>query len=107
MDALKEIELTSGAWFGDYPMTLNFPQSWDISILGEGTIPALSDNQIEKGIKNPIGSNRLYELASIKKSIAIIVDDTTRPTPASKIIPFILDELYKAGELNGITLPLL
>ena len=45
----------------------------------------------------PIGTPRIAELAKGQESAAIIVDDLSRPTPASKIIPFLLRELTAAG----------
>jgi lactate racemase len=94
---LKEIELLSAAWYGDKPITVNFPSSWDIVVVGEKNIPALTDNQIIEKINNPIGSPRLLDLASKRNRIAIIIDDITRPTPTDKLIPFILEELKQAG----------
>lgn len=87
----------SRAWYGDEELTLNFPSGWDVEILGPKDAPALSDAQIERALAEPIGTSRISELAEGKKSAAIIVDDLSRPTPAAKVVPFLLRELASAG----------
>ncbi len=87
----------TGAWHGDKELTLNFPSNWEVEMLSPKDAPALSDNQIERAFANPIGTPPISELAKGRKSAAIIVDDLSRPTPASKVIPFLLQELTAAG----------
>ena len=91
----------SGAWYGDEKLTLNFPEGWQVEVLGPEDGPALSDAQIEKAYAEPIGTPRIAELAKGKKSAAIIVDDLSRPTPAARVIPFLLRELAAAGVPNS------
>lgn len=52
---------------------------------------------IREAIKNPIGCKQLSTLVNSKMKITILCDDNTRPTPAHKIIPIILEELRQAG----------
>jgi len=59
--------------------------------------PALNTAQIEKAFANPIGTAPIHELAKGRKSAVIIVDDLSRPTPASVLIPYVLRELAMAG----------
>ncbi|MCY3549449.1 MAG: lactate racemase domain-containing protein [Candidatus Poribacteria bacterium] len=87
----------SGAWYGDKELTLNFPTDWEVEMLDPKDAPTLSDTQIEQAFAEPIGTPRISELAKGKKSATIIVDDLSRPTPASRIIPYILRELTSAG----------
>lgn len=91
----------SGAWYGDKELTLNFPTDWEVEMLGPKDAPTLSDTQIEQAFAEPIGTPRISELAKGKKSATIIVDDLSRPTPASRIIPYILRELTSAGVLKS------
>ena len=90
-------------------MIVNFPYSDTDSL----EIPADCDIQIfdlpihkfhitgsaavEKAMLKPIESKRLFELAFGKKKILIVADDISRPTPISKFVHFILDELAEAG----------
>ena len=87
----------SGAWYGDKELVLNFPTDWEVEMLDPKDAPTLSDTQIEQAFAEPIGTPCISELAKSKKSAAIIVDDLSRPTPASRIIPYILRELTSAG----------
>ena len=87
----------SRAWYGDEALSLDFPTGWEVEVLGPKDAPVLSDTQIEKAFAEPIGTPRISELAKGKKSAAIVVDDLSRPTPAAKVIPFLLRELASAG----------
>lgn len=87
----------SHAWYGDIELPLDFPSGWEVEILGPKDGPALSDAQIEQAFAEPIGTERISELAKGKKSAAIVVDDLSRPTPAASVIPFILRELTSAA----------
>ncbi len=87
----------SHAWYGDNALTLKFPKGWEVEILGPNDAPKLSDKQIESAVAEPIGTSRITELAKGKKSAAIVVDDLSRPTPAARVIPFLLQELSEAG----------
>ena len=91
------VTVRSGAWYGDRELTLNFPTDWEVETLGPKDAPTLSDTHIEQAFAEPIGTPRISEVAKGKKSAAIIVDDLSRPTPASRIIPYILQELTSAG----------
>lgn len=87
----------SRAWYGDEELTLSFPTGWDVKMLSPRDAPALSDAQIEQAFAEPIGTERIAQLAKGKRSAAIIVDDLSRPTPAAQVIPFLLQELTVAG----------
>ena len=87
----------SRAWYGDEELTLSFPAGWKVEVLGPKDAPVLPDAQIEQAFAEPIGTQRISELARGKKSAAIIVDDLSRPTPAATLIPFLLRELTSAG----------
>jgi len=52
--------------------------------------------EIERALNEPIGTQRLSELAKPGDKIAIVVNDQTRSTPSYLILPPVLDELNKA-----------
>lgn len=87
------------AWYGDTELDLEFPESWDVSVLrhrGDGT-PALDDAGFRKAFANPIGTPPIREGAKGKKEICILFDDMSRATPSADIIPYVLEELAAAG----------
>jgi nickel-dependent lactate racemase len=57
-------------------------------------------NEIENALLNPINCERIKEFCNEKSKIVILIDDWTRPTPAYKIIPFILKEMKEANVKN-------
>lgn len=52
---------------------------------------------IEEALEHPIATGRLRELLDPDDRVVIIVDDITRPTPAAKILPHILERIEKVG----------
>jgi len=53
--------------------------------------------EIERALKEPIGTRRLSEIAKSGDEVAIVVDDATRATPSYLMLPPILNELNSAG----------
>ncbi|MFQ6076848.1 MAG: nickel-dependent lactate racemase [Candidatus Bathyarchaeia archaeon] len=98
-DVKKVVELPQGAWFGDDILTLPFPPDWDISVckMAGHDAPPVTDEEIRKAFANPIGTKTISELAKGKKEVVIVVDDITRATPTAPIIPYVLEEIHKAG----------
>ena len=67
----------------------------------EGT-PAPSIEQMTlEAFSNPTGTDPLPDLLSRAKSIAIIVDDGTRPTPVTEILGVLLPYLMDHGSLRA------
>jgi nickel-dependent lactate racemase len=56
-----------------------------------------SKAEIERALSQPIGTQRLSEIAKAGDKVAIVVDDATRATPSYMMILPLLDELNKAG----------
>ena len=61
--------------------------------------PAVPDArvEVERVLKEPIGSNRLSEIVKPEHRVAIVVDDATRSAPSRLLVLPILDELNSAG----------
>ena len=53
--------------------------------------------EIERALKEPVGSKRLVEIVKPESKVAIVVDDATRPAPSHLMVPPLLDELNSAG----------
>jgi nickel-dependent lactate racemase len=53
--------------------------------------------EIDRALSQPIGTERLSEIAKPDDKVAIVVDDATRATPSYLMIVPLLDELNKAG----------
>jgi nickel-dependent lactate racemase len=61
--------------------------------------PAVPDArvEVEKALKEPMGSKRLSEIVKPEHKVAIVVDDATRSAPSRILILPILDELNGVG----------
>jgi len=53
--------------------------------------------EVERAIKEPIGSKRLSEMAKPESKVAIVVDDATRKAPSEVMLIPVLAELNAAG----------
>ncbi len=53
--------------------------------------------EVERALKEPIGTQRLSKIVKPGEKIAIVTSDLTRPVPTYKILPALLDELALAG----------
>ena len=101
---MQTVDVPWGVWYNEAPFSLQFPDNWNVEPAGMTDAPEITDEQIKRSFANPIGSPRIAEMARGKKTVAIAVDDLTRPTQAYRFIPFIIDELHEAGvKDNDIT----
>jgi nickel-dependent lactate racemase len=57
----------------------------------------IGDAGIRRALAEPIGAPPLHEVAAGRRDAAILIDDLTRPTPSYRILPYILEELSRAG----------
>jgi lactate racemase len=53
--------------------------------------------EVERALKEPIGSKLLYEIAKPESKVAIVVDDATRKAPSERMLMPVLAELNAAG----------
>jgi len=96
---VKEFKIPWAAWRDPDNLNLTFPDTWDLTMCrmkGADDLE-LSSDEIKKAILNPIGTPRLAEIAEGKNSVVIVVDDMTRTTQASKILPHLFEELNRVG----------
>lgn len=54
-------------------------------------------DEVNRALKNPIGSKRLCDIVKKDESVCIITSDITRPMPSKIVVPAVLDELHEAG----------
>lgn len=87
------------AWYDEREIQIDFPERWQIEICtmsGHGR-KELADDDLRRALIEPIASPPLKELARGKKEAAILFDDLSRPTPAWRVIPMVVDEMKKSG----------
>lgn len=85
--------------YGDVPVTIDFPDNWEIyvsEINGYKRKP-MRCNELREVMNQPVGVLPIREGAKNKKSAVIIIDDITRPTPCKEIAEIAIEELLEAG----------
>jgi len=60
-------------------------------------MPYDEDHEIESALSSPIGTARLCELVGKGDQVVIIASDITRPSPTSKLLPVLVQELAAGG----------
>ena len=56
-----------------------------------------AEAEIERALREPVGSKKLCEIVKPESTVAIVVDDATRPAPSHLMVPLMLKELKGAG----------
>ena len=52
---------------------------------------------VRRALAQPIGTPRLCEIVKPGQKIVIVTSDITRPRPTARVMPFVLEELDRAG----------
>ncbi|MFX1312505.1 MAG: nickel-dependent lactate racemase [Promethearchaeota archaeon] len=96
---INKFKVPWAAWRDPEFLELTFPNSWNVSLykMNGSDAPELKAEEIRNSILNPIGTPKISELGKDKTNTVIVIDDMTRPTPISKIIPYVLEELKQVG----------
>jgi len=89
-------------WGGD-EITVGLPDHWRLSGVLEpdgGSAVEEPRAAVRAALASPVGALRLSDLVSEAASVALVVDDASRPTPVDVIFPAVLEELERAGVDN-------
>lgn len=91
----KIIKVPWAAWCKPDFLDLKYPASWDVIVcrMKGAQQEELSDDDIKSSIINPIGTPKLSQIAKEKENVVIVIDDMTRTTQISRILPHVLLEL--------------
>jgi nickel-dependent lactate racemase len=95
---MKTVDLPWGAWYGDgSPHTVQFPEGWTVDVCSMRGGQDIGDDGIRQRLGTPTGSPTVGHLAAESASAAILLDDLSRPTPAFRLLPYLLEELSEGG----------
>jgi len=82
-------------------LSFELPKSWSLIAMAEPKeVAALEDvgESLRSGLRAPIGMKGLAELLPRpNRKVVILVEDQTRPSPVSLILPPLLEELFALG----------
>jgi nickel-dependent lactate racemase len=96
------VEIPVLLWYGNKKLSLDFPSPWDVTsypMAGDQYQPLIKDN-LHDILAHPIGTKPIGALARGCNEVAIVVDDMTRATNPTLVLPYILDELHNCGISN-------
>jgi len=94
---MKAVSIRWKAWHGDETCELTFPDSWDVQLCAMADAPRAPEHEVRRAFSHPISSPPLDVIADGAKSVAIAVDDLTRPTPTRELLPIVLEYLRSSG----------
>lgn len=83
-------------WYGT-SLDISLPDSWETTVQQMTGGPDIGDEGIRNAFADPIGAPALRNIAKGRKNAAIVIDDISRPTPAYRILPHVLEELEAGG----------
>ncbi|MCD6312607.1 MAG: DUF2088 domain-containing protein [Thaumarchaeota archaeon] len=93
------ISIPEAAWADSKEKVLKFPSGWKVKVypMRGYNARSISEKDVVKALRNPIGSKPLRRLAEGKEEVVIVFDDHTRPTRAGLIAEAVLEELKSSG----------
>lgn len=95
---MSELKITL-PWGAD-DICLSLPDGWHLNgVLEPLPQPGVEDPVVETrhSLEDPSGSPRLRDLVEDGMTVAMVIDDLSRPTPVDLILPTVLEELQLGG----------
>jgi nickel-dependent lactate racemase len=89
------IELPYGK--GTLPLDVPEKNHLEVAVPKEYIPPRQPEHMIQEALHNPLGTDRLSTMICPGETVAIVIDDYTRPCPTKIILPPVLEELKNAG----------
>ena len=89
------IELPYGK--GTLPLDVPEKNLLEVAVPKEYIQPRQSEEMIQEALHNPFGTDRLSTMVGPGETVAIVIDDYTRPCPTKMLLPPVLEELKSAG----------
>ncbi len=86
--------------FGDTELAFSLPENWNVvETCMPKEVPPCESAQAEalRALHEPIGSPGLSEFLKDAKTVAVIVDDISRPTPVADFFRPVMEAVEKAG----------
>ncbi len=80
--------------YGRNHLTVEIPSN-NLTVLTPRFVPGLADERAAflEGVRNPMGARPLRETVGPQDHVALVIPDITRPFPADRVLPWVLEEL--------------
>ena len=89
------IELPYGK--GTLPLDVPEKNLLEVAVPKEFIQPQQPEMMIKEALQHPLGTDPLSTMIRPGETVAIVIDDYTRPCPTKSILPPVLEELKQAG----------
>ena len=66
------IRLQTGAWYGDHPVELGLPESWDVSLFSPRTGPVLDEAEIDLLVRSRDYSSDPYSCTHVNRNVRVL-----------------------------------
>lgn len=85
--------------YGTEKVSFTVPDANFIGVMDPPEVPPIADlsGAVRQAMETPYGGKKLEEIIVPGKKIAIIIDDGSRPTPISVILPILLERIESLG----------
>ena len=93
------IELPYGK--GSLPLDVPDENLLEIVVPKEFIQPGQPELMIKEALQKPLGTDRLSKAVNPGETVAIVIDDYTRPCPTKMLLPPVLEELRLAGVIDS------
>ena len=94
---MQTVSIPWAVWYSTTKFDLTFPDAWEVIVSEMKGGPDIGDAGIRRALAEPIGAPPLRRLARGRQNAVILVDDISRPTPAYRLLPYVLEELAHGG----------
>jgi len=85
--------------YGKGTLSLDVPDKnlLEVAVPKEFIQPQQPELMVQEALQHPLGADRLSTMIGAGETVAIVIDDYTRPCPTKMILPPVLEELKNAG----------
>jgi nickel-dependent lactate racemase len=85
--------------YGNGTLSLDVPEKnlLEVAVPKEFIQPQQPEQMVQEALQHPLGTDRLSAMIGPGETVAIVIDDYTRPCPTKIILPPVLEELKNAG----------
>ncbi|PIY20268.1 hypothetical protein COZ13_01275 [Candidatus Desantisbacteria bacterium CG_4_10_14_3_um_filter_40_18] len=94
---MQKINIPWQAWYGDEVFGLKFPKDWNVQAYKMKDAEEIGQQELKEAFTNPINTATITEMANGKKTVAIAVEDITRPSPLADILCKIIQQLQEGN----------
>jgi nickel-dependent lactate racemase len=83
----------------DGTISVDIPEKNLLGILSPPWMDTARDQvqAVKEALRNPVGTRRLKDMVSKESSVAVIVNDATRPNIEKTVAPVVMEELREGG----------